>query len=156
MYSQLIAITNRSNTIIEATIRPSSLDRYSVHPKHLKLKGGQTCEVDLRLKVTRFGQTEKAVHQGHRDAIHVKTAHFSDQQFFVHFFLDPDELARHDKAASTHRPPLLANEVICNAGGHRGPSDNQASPVGQVHFRTSPIAAPPLHPRFTNTAAKPP
>eukprot|EP00892_Ulva_mutabilis_P011002 jgi/Ulvmu1/8274/UM041_0085.1 len=88
-YNQLVAITNRASTSIEATIRPSSSERYSVHPKHLKLKGGQTCDVELRLKVRRFAFTDKGVHQGQRDAIHVKTAHFSDQKFFAHFFLSP-------------------------------------------------------------------
>lgn len=102
-YSQLVAITNRCSTSIEASIRPSSSDRYSVHPKQLKLKGGQTCDVELRLKVTRFAQIEKAVQQGQRDAIHIKTPHFADQQFYVYFFLDPSQLANSGKGLPLHR-----------------------------------------------------
>lgn len=110
VYSQLIVITNRSSTSVEALIRPSSSDRYSVHPKQLKLKGGQSCDVELRLKVTRFGQTEKAVHQGQRDAIHIKTPHFADQQFYVQFFLDRSHLVHPSKGVSRHRsvPPSLS------------------------------------------------
>lgn len=105
VYSQLISITNRSNLSVEASIRPSSSDRYSVHPKQLKLKGGQTAEVEIRLKLTRFAQTEKAVHHGHRDAIHIKTPHFADQQFYVFFFLDPSHLLPIAKGSKQRTPP---------------------------------------------------
>lgn len=110
VYSQVIAITNRSTTSVEASIRPSSSDRYSVHPKQLKLKAGQSCDVEVRLKVTRFGQTEKAVHQGQRDAIHLKTPHFADQQFYVQFFLDRSCLVHQSKGVLRHQsvPPSLS------------------------------------------------
>lgn len=73
---------------MEASIRPGSSDRWSLHPFKLRLKPKQSCEVELKLKVVRFAQIDKAVVQGQRDTFHIKTQ-LSDQQFYATFFFDP-------------------------------------------------------------------
>lgn len=133
VYSKLLAITNRSNTLIEAVIRPSSSDRYSVHPKQLKLKGGQTCDVELRLKVTRFAQTEKAVHQGQRDAIHIKTLHFADQQFYVYFFLDPSQLTNTGKGPPRDQNVPASLITVCTM-----PSQGNSNLMRHCHQQDAP------------------
>ena len=84
--SQIIAVTNRLASTVEASLRPGSSERYTVHPQQLRLRPGQTAEVELKLKVTRFAQAEKAAEHGHRDLLHVKTPYF-DQKFPITFFL---------------------------------------------------------------------
>lgn len=88
MYASVINITNNLSTTVEASVRAGSSDRWSVHPFKLRLKPKQSCEVELKLKVLRFAQIDKAVLQGQRDTFHIKTQ-LSDQQFYATFFLDP-------------------------------------------------------------------
>lgn len=89
--SKVVSVTNNLSTTVEASIRAGSSDRYTVHPQQIKLKPGQSSEVEVRLKVTRFAQAEKAVTQGQRDSFHIK-APFFDQKFSAVFFLSPQHL----------------------------------------------------------------
>lgn len=84
----MLTVTNHLSTTVEASIRAGSSDRWSVHPFKLRLKPKQSCEVELKLKVVKFAQIDKAVVQGQRDTFHIKTQ-LSDQQFYGTFFLDP-------------------------------------------------------------------
>jgi hypothetical protein len=89
VYTKVVSISNKVTSTVEASIRPGSSDRYSVHPASLKLKPGQSADVELRLKVVRFAQVDKAVQFGHRDTFHIKTP-YSDQKFQATFFLSSD------------------------------------------------------------------
>lgn len=87
-YVKVLTVTNQLSTTVEASIRAGSSDRWSVHPFKLRLKPKQSCEVELKLKVVKFAQIDKAVVQGQRDTFHIKTQ-LSDQQFYATFCLDP-------------------------------------------------------------------
>jgi hypothetical protein len=84
----VLTVTNHLSTTVEASIRAGSSDRWTVCPFKLRLKPKQSCEVELKLKVVKFAQIDKAVVQGQRDVFHVKTQ-LSDQQFHATFFLEP-------------------------------------------------------------------
>lgn len=70
--AQVVCITNNLSTTIEATLRPGSSERYTLHPQQIRLRPGQSAEVEVRLKVLRFAHREKAIEQGQRDIIHIK------------------------------------------------------------------------------------
>lgn len=57
---------------MEATLRPGSSERYALHPQHIRLRPGQSVDVEVKLKVLRFAHKEKATEQGQRDIIHIK------------------------------------------------------------------------------------
>jgi len=112
VYTQIVSITNQSQTTIEATLRPGSADRYAVSPAQIRLASGQRVDVEVRLKVLRFAHRAKG-EQGQRDIIHIKVrgshslshtppthplpspptpqAPFFDQKFFTTFYLARDE-----------------------------------------------------------------
>jgi hypothetical protein len=103
--SKVITVTNQLSTTVEATLRAGSSDRYTVHPQQIRLKPGQTTEVEIRLKVVRFAQVEKAVEHGQRDTFHIRTPFF-DQKFTATFFLSPQHLQQAgSNTASARRPP---------------------------------------------------
>lgn len=57
---------------MEATLRAGSSDRWTISPTKLVLKPQQSIDVDVRLRVLRFAQKQKAVQQGQRDIFHIK------------------------------------------------------------------------------------
>ena len=71
-YCQTVTITNPSKATVEATLRAGSSDRYTVSPGKIVLKPLQSIDVDVRLRVLKFAQKQKAVHQGQRDIFHIK------------------------------------------------------------------------------------
>ncbi|GIL54010.1 hypothetical protein Vafri_9567 [Volvox africanus] len=89
VYSQTLRITNTLRGPVELTVKPGSTDRYTVAPTTLRLKAEETAVVEIRLRVVRFAQRQKAVEQGHRDVFHIKGSHF-DQKFYATFWLSPE------------------------------------------------------------------
>lgn len=67
-----MTVTNPLDTPLEATIRAGSAERYTVTPSTLQLAGGKSIDVDIRLKITRFGNKKKATEQGQKDVFHIK------------------------------------------------------------------------------------
>lgn len=114
VYHQNVSITNTLKGPVEITIKPGSSDRYTVTPSSLRIKPGETVSIDIRLKVLRFAQKQKAIEQGQRDIFHIKVesadcmynslnptlgligllhhlqGNFFDQKFYANFFLAPD------------------------------------------------------------------
>jgi hypothetical protein len=140
----VLTITNSLATTVEASIRAGSSDRWSVHPFKLRLKPKQSCEVELKLKVLRFGQVDKAVVQGQRDTFHLRTQ-LSDQQFQATFFLDPSlgssDPARHPSAdkrseldspggGTSKDPEVLQAHILQGCRSSRG--DHNVDGQGQV------------------------
>ncbi|GIL86158.1 hypothetical protein Vretifemale_14525, partial [Volvox reticuliferus] len=101
-YSQTLRITNTLRGPVELTVKPGSTDRYTVLPTSLRLKAEETALVEIRLRVLRFAQRQKAVEQGHRDVFHIKGSHF-DQKFYATFWLspEPEQLVKPKPGAST-------------------------------------------------------
>jgi hypothetical protein len=83
----VLTVTNHLSTTVDASIRAGSSERWTVCPCKLRLKPKQSCEVELKLKVVKFAQVDKAVVQGQRDVFHIKTQ-LTDQQFHATFFLE--------------------------------------------------------------------
>ena len=97
--SRIVNLTNQLSTTVEATLRAGSSDRYTIHPQQVRLKPGQTSEVEIKLKVVRFAQIDKAVEHGQRDTFHIKTPFF-DQRFTATFFLSKQVLSATQGPAS--------------------------------------------------------
>lgn len=121
VYVKVLTVINQLSTTVEASIRAGSADRWSVHPFKLRLKPKQSCEVEVKLKVVKFAQIDKAVIQGQRDTFHIKTQ-LSDQQFHATFFLDrslgSNETQRHppdDKPAELD--PLGGGDQVHGRSG---------------------------------------
>ncbi|GLI68386.1 hypothetical protein VaNZ11_012718, partial [Volvox africanus] len=89
VYSQTLRITNTLRGPVELTVKPGSTDRYTVSPTTLRLKAEETAVLEIRLRVVRFAQRQKAVEQGHRDVFHIKGSHF-DLKFYATFWLSPE------------------------------------------------------------------
>jgi hypothetical protein len=106
--TKVITIKNRVSSTVEASLRPGSSDRYTVHPQQIRLKPGQSEEVEIKLKVTRFPQAEKAVEQGQRDVFHIKTPFF-DQKFAATFYLSPQVLQHAASGHQVRRQPQQAH-----------------------------------------------
>ncbi len=73
-YCQTITIANPSRATVEATLRAGSSDRYTICPAKLVLKPQQSIDVDVRLRILKFAQKQKAVQQGQRDIFHIKVS----------------------------------------------------------------------------------
>ena len=71
-YCQTITISNPSRATVEASLRAGSSDRWTVSPTKLVLKPQQSVDVDVRLRILRFAQKQKAIQQGQRDIFHIK------------------------------------------------------------------------------------
>lgn len=71
-YCQTVTVTNPSRATVEATLRAGSSDRWTIFPTKIVLKPQQTIDVDVRLRVLRFAQKQKAIQQGQRDIFHIK------------------------------------------------------------------------------------
>ena len=71
-YCQTVTISNPSRATVEATLRAGSSDRWNVSPTELVLKPQQSIDVDVRLRVLKFAQKQKAIQQGQRDIFHIK------------------------------------------------------------------------------------
>ena len=71
-YCQTVTISNPSRATVEATLRAGSSDRWTINPTKLVLKPQQSVDIDVRLRVLRFAQKQKAVQQGQRDIFHIK------------------------------------------------------------------------------------
>lgn len=126
--SQVVAVTNRLSSTVEASLRPGSSDRYTVHPQQLRLRPGQTAEVELKLKVTRFAQAEKAVEHGHRDLLHVKTPYF-DQKFPVTFFLSRSVLKAGAPHASRRHDAYVPPASVAAEGEDDAAERSQTAPA---------------------------
>ncbi|KAL0020086.1 hypothetical protein WJX79_009298 [Trebouxia sp. C0005] len=92
VYCQTVTVTNPSKATVEATLRAGSSDRYTISPTKLVLKPHQSIDVDVRLRILRYAQKQKAVQQGQRDIFHIKAAYF-EQKFYATFFLVPEAAA---------------------------------------------------------------
>ena len=71
-YSQTVTISNNLGATVDASIRCGSSDRYNVVPTSFSLKPGQSCNVEVCLRVLKYAQKRKAVEQGQRDVFHIK------------------------------------------------------------------------------------
>lgn len=71
-YTQTLRICNRLKASFELVIKPGSPDRYTITPSTLRLKGQEEGLIEIKLKVTRFAQKQKAIQQGHKDVFHIK------------------------------------------------------------------------------------
>lgn len=74
IYSQPLRITNSLKGSVDITVKSGSPERYTVSPTSLRLKAGESALLDVRLRVLRFAQRDKAVQQGHRDIFHVRVS----------------------------------------------------------------------------------
>jgi len=72
VYCQTVTITNPSKATVEATLRAGSSDRYTISPTKLVLRPHQSIDIDVRLRILRYAQKQKAVQQGQRDIFHIK------------------------------------------------------------------------------------
>ena len=141
--SKVLAITNNLSTTVEASIRPGSSDRYTVHPQQVRLKPGQCTEVEVKLKVVRFAQIEKAVEQGQRDSFHIKTPYF-DQKFSAVFFLSPQMLPpaapgappKRPRHTSADRDAAHADEVVAQDAAHAPISRSTSADRAAAHGRS--------------------
>ncbi|KAG2447331.1 hypothetical protein HYH02_007660 [Chlamydomonas schloesseri] len=89
VYTQTLRVTNTLRGPVELTIKPGSSERYTVVPSTIRLRAEETAAVEVRLRVLRFAQRQKAVEQGQRDAFHIKGSHF-DQRFYCTFYMVPE------------------------------------------------------------------
>ena len=71
-YCETVTISNLSRATVEASLRAGSSDRWTISPTKFVLKPQQSIDVDVRLRVLRFAQKQKAVQQGQRDIFHIK------------------------------------------------------------------------------------
>lgn len=71
-YCQTLTVNNPSRASVEATLRAGSSDRYTLSPSTLVLKPQQSIDVDVRLRVLKYAQKQKAVQLGQRDIFHIK------------------------------------------------------------------------------------
>ncbi|GLC48074.1 hypothetical protein PLESTB_000056300 [Pleodorina starrii] len=133
-YSQTVRITNTLRGPVELTVKPGSSERYTVVPSSLRLRGGEAASVEVRLRVLRFVQRQKAVEQGHRDIFHIKGIHF-DQKFHATFWLTPElEQPQAPKAKpgpSTALVPAQARSWMQETG----PSPNMSPPASPTRPR---------------------
>ncbi|GAX83158.1 hypothetical protein CEUSTIGMA_g10584.t1 [Chlamydomonas eustigma] len=88
-YVQVVHVTNTLKGTVEANIKPGAAERYTVLPSTVKLKPNETAALEIRLKVLKFANRQKAVELGHRDVFHIKGTFF-DQKFYSTFFLAAD------------------------------------------------------------------
>eukprot|EP00798_Chlamydomonas_sp_ICE-L_P001824 gene1824-33243_t len=72
-YEQTVELYNTLKGTAEADIKASCLDRYTVSPSSIRLKAGESALIRVRLKVIKFGNKQKAVAAGQRDAFHIKS-----------------------------------------------------------------------------------
>lgn len=72
VYTQQLRITNTLRGPLELTVKPGSVERYTITPSSLRLRSEESALVEVRLRVLRFAQKQKAVEQGHRDVFHIK------------------------------------------------------------------------------------
>ncbi len=72
VYTCTLRLTNTLKGPVEAEIRVGSSDRYSVSPASLRLRPGESAAVEVRLRVLRFANKQKAVEHGQRDSFHIK------------------------------------------------------------------------------------
>ncbi|GFR47836.1 hypothetical protein Agub_g9614, partial [Astrephomene gubernaculifera] len=147
VYVQTLRVTNTLRGPIELTIKPGSSERYTVAPSSLRLRGGETGSVEVRLRVLRFAQKQKAVEQGQRDVFHVKGSHF-DQKFYATFWLAPDaEQPGRPKAASAGGASTSAPGRGRVSDGGSSPSRSPgASPRARKEARKSVTFAEPSSP----------
>ncbi|KAG2494916.1 hypothetical protein HYH03_006851 [Edaphochlamys debaryana] len=122
VYAQTVQVTNTLRGPVELTIRPGSTDRYTVVPSTLRLRGGESGVLEVRLRVLRFAQRQKAVEQGQRDVFHVKGSHF-DQKFYATFWLAPEPegagKARPAAGAAVRPRPELGSDPSREEEAHR-------------------------------------
>ncbi len=79
VYCQTVTITNPSKATVEATLRAGSSDRYTISPTQLVLRPHQSIDIDVRLRILRYAQKQKAVQQGQRDIFHIKVCKSSGE-----------------------------------------------------------------------------
>lgn len=131
VYVQLLHVTNQLSTTVDASIRVSASARYTVHPKNLRLKPGQSCEVEVKLKLIKYAALEKGIVHGQRDTFHIKTQ-LSDQQFSATFFLDASLGSghKHESGPMAELDPLGGDHQGLHGLRSRGsPPASRRSPV---------------------------
>lgn len=126
-YRQVVTVTNPLDTPLEATLRAGSAERYTITPSTFQLAGGKSIDVDIRLKVTRFGNKKKATEQGQKDVFHIKvrrSSHILDVHTGI--FRRADTLTKsftqpfsshpphpHQPAPAAHRHPRACRTHPC-------------------------------------------
>lgn len=73
-YCQTLTVSNHLQATVEAQLRAGSPERYSLSPSSITVKPGQSVTVDVRLRLLRFANKQKAVEQGQRDIFHIKAS----------------------------------------------------------------------------------
>lgn len=75
VHSQAVRITNTTKASVEAEVKASSSDRYSITPSSFRIKPGETTEVTVGLRLDpKFAQRRKAIETGQRDALFIKVS----------------------------------------------------------------------------------
>ena len=97
-YCQTVTISNPSRATVEATLRAGSSDRWTVSPTKLVLKPQQSIDVDVRLRVLRFAQKQKAIKQGQRDIFHIKVTSVDRKQHWLQHMIQ----SKHIFVSSAH------------------------------------------------------
>ena len=72
MYTGTVSIRNNLNAAVDLTLRAGSADRYVICPAQLRIKPGDTDNVEIRLKILKYASLKKAMSVGQRDIFHIK------------------------------------------------------------------------------------
>ncbi|DBA92530.1 TPA: hypothetical protein ACH3X1_002761 [Trebouxia sp. C0004] len=139
VYCQTVTITNPSKATVEATLRAGSSDRYTISPAKFVLKPHQSIDIDVRLRILRYAQKQKAVQQGQRDIFHIKAAYF-EQKFYATFFLAPETSAAPAADSSQIQRRSERTRSADSRSPRLSPRDRSASNHG-VHLAQAHLAA---------------
>jgi len=67
-----VSIRNNLNATVDISLRPGSVDRYTVVPEQVQIKPGELSNIEIKLKIIRYAHIKKATTQGQRDIFHIK------------------------------------------------------------------------------------
>lgn len=95
--SRCVRVTNATKASVEADVKASSSDRYSISPSSFRLRPGEAAELSISLRLDpKFAQRRKAIESGQRDAILIKVCvnrgnnmHLATQQLQAQFMRGP-------------------------------------------------------------------
>jgi len=74
VYTQTVHVTNTLKGTVEASVKSGASERYSVTPSTFRLKPNESLALEIKLRVLKFANRQKAIDQGHRDVFHVKVS----------------------------------------------------------------------------------
>eukprot|EP00891_Asterochloris_glomerata_P000304 jgi/Astpho2/304/Aster-02189 len=136
-YCQTLTVSNHLQATVEAQLRAGSPERYSLSPSSITVKPGQSVTVDVRLRLLRFANKQKAVEQGQRDIFHIKAstagAAYFEQKFYSTFYLAPEELNMDldTPQSSSRRPEPIARASMPRLRSRSPPGATMLAAAGR-------------------------